>query len=164
MVVKYTMTAEASTKAFWYRWRTSANYKLGVFAAGVIPAALIFSFAAAAIPHRLFVAALVAIVVEALSPLIFAAVIRQVSRRGSRVLIIDRDGLSTEVREGQWSVRWAVVRQIAVTSDYIFFLGSGVNSVAVPVNAFGDAAERDEFVRRARNYWALATGDESSRS
>jgi hypothetical protein len=78
--------------------------------------------------------------------------------------MIDRDGLTTEVREGQWHVAWAIVHQIAVTSDYIFFLGRGVNSVAVPVSAFADTAERDEFVRRARNYLALATGDQSSRS
>ena len=72
------------------------------------------------------------------------------------VLMIDADGLSTEVASGHWEESWTNVRDIATTSDFIFILGRGINSVSIPTAAFADDAEREEFLRRARRYLASA--------
>jgi len=154
MVVTYEMTPRAAGQAFWHRWRTSGAFRAGVFAFGLIPATFAFAIAASATPRRILPAAVVAIIVELLSPLLFATLMQRLSRRGPRKLMIDSGGVSTEVPSGQWEVPWTDVREIAATSDFIFLLGRGINSVSIPVSAFADDAERDEFVRRARQYLA----------
>lgn len=94
--------------------------------------------------------------VELLSPKLFALLIQQLSPSGQRTLMIDSDGLTTEVPSGQWEAPWTDVRKIVVTADYIFLLGRGINSVSIPVSAFTDGTDRDEFLRRAHRYLAAA--------
>jgi hypothetical protein len=156
MVIRYDIAPEATAKAYWYRWRTGLAFKGGVLAAGLVPATMAFAFAATAMPRHRWLAAIIGIVTELVSPLLFAGLLRQLSRRGSRALLIDADGLTTEVRDGQWHVSWREVRRIARTEEFIFILGRGLNSVSIPVGAFADDAERDEFVRRAQGYLAGA--------
>ena len=152
MVVRYEMTGREAVKAYWYRWQTSGRFRAGVLAFGLVPATLVFSLTAAAVPRVLWAAALAGAVVEALSPLLFATLMQQMSRRGPRTLAIDADGLTSAVGGGQWEVGWDKIHDIAVTPEFIFILGRGINSVAVPTAAFADAEERDEFVRRARRW------------
>ena len=158
MVVRYDITPEATAKAYWYRWHTSAAFKGSVLALGLVPATLAFAFTAAATSSRSpWIPVLIALLVEMLSPMLFAALLRQLSRRGARALLIDADGLTTEVTDGQWHVKWNDVREVAQTEEFIFILGRGINSVSIPARAFTDDAERDEFVRRARRYLVSAS-------
>lgn len=156
MVVQYEMTPKGTVSAYWYRWSTSLQFKLGVLAFGLVPALLAFALAASAVPRRLAFAVIVAAVVELFSPKILAFLIQQLSRRGSRTLMIDADGLTTEVATGQWQASWGEISDIAVTSEFVFLLGRGINSISIPASAFSDGAERDEFLRRAHHYHASA--------
>ena len=152
MVIRYDIAPEATARAYWYRWRTSMAFKGGVLAAGLVPATIAFAFAATAMPRNRWMAVTIGLVTELVSPVLFAGILHQLSRRGARALLIDADGLTTEVRDGQWHVSWREVRRIAQTEEFIFILGRGLNSVSIPLGAFADDAERDEFVRRAQRY------------
>lgn len=143
--------------AFWYRWQTDIGFRLGVLVAGLVPATLALAFVATVIPRPTWPAVMAAVAVEGCSPYLFALLLRQLSRRGSRVLMIDADGLTTEVASGQWQGKWSDVRDIVATEDFVFLLGRGINAVSIPVSAFADADERDEFVRRARTYSGRAS-------
>jgi hypothetical protein len=156
MVIRYEMHPENAAAAYWYRYRTSVMFRLGVLLAGLVPATLALAFVATAIPRPPTLALIAAVVVEGCSPYLFALLLRQLSRRGSRVLMIDAAGLTTEVASGQWQGKWVDVRQIIVIDDFVFLLGRGINAVSIPATAFADTAERDEFVRRARTYAGLA--------
>lgn len=152
MIVTYEMLPAATSSAYWYRWRTNNRFKLAVLAAGLVPATLVFAFMSTAFPREKWIAVVVAILVEAASPFLFAALIRGLSRRGRRTLMIDADGVSTEVPNGQWSVNWKSVQEVAATPQFVFILGRGINSVSIPANAFADDEEREEFLRRANRY------------
>ena len=155
------MTPEAAARAYWYRWRTSSGFKGGVLAVGLAPSIIGFAFLAAAFPDHRRIALGVALIVEILSPFLFAALVQQLSKRGTRVLMIDADGLTTEVSSGRWQAGWSDVRKIAETDEFIFVLGGGIHSVSIPLSAFADEAERNEFLRRARRYLADAHRSDS---
>ena len=147
MIVRYDMTPDGFAAAYWYRWRTSTAFQAGALAAGLVPATVAFTFGWTLQPVLGVIAGVLVLIG---SPWLIAAFLRQLTRRGPRTLMIDADGVSTEVASGQWEVAWRDVRAIVETRDYVFIFGRGINSVSVPVSAFADDAEREEFVRRAR--------------
>lgn len=156
MVVRYEITPAATTAAYWYRWRASARFKLGVLLCGLVPATFTFTMMSTLFRGPSLVPLAMALIAMLLSPLLFSAVLYHASRRGTRTLSIDASGLTTEVANGQWEAPWSDVREIALTPTFLFILGRGMNSISVPVSAFADEAERDEFVRRAERYWEAA--------
>jgi hypothetical protein len=156
MIIRYEMEPEGTALAFWFRWRRSALFKLGVFAVGLIPAMFAFALAYSALPRRPGLALLIAVVVDACSPFAFPKLLTSLAKRGERILSIDADGISTRVPTGDWQVTWRHVQQIATTGDFVLLLGVGINSVAIPNRAFEDLEQRDEFLRRAERYLKAA--------
>jgi len=150
------MTADAAKAAYWYRWRTKLRFRLLVLCVGIVPAAFALAVFSSLLPRNHTAAAVIAAVVEMLSPYLLASVIGLLSQRGPRLLMIDRDRITTQVATGNWDASWREVQEIAESSNFIFMLGRGINSISIPVNAFADDAERDEFLRRARAYLAAS--------
>jgi hypothetical protein len=152
MVVRYEMRPEAAEAAFWYRWRHRPRFMMGALALGLVPALGVFAMAASFARRASWPAVSLGLLTFACGPFLLGALVRTLSKRGERALLIHSDGLTTEVPGGQFHAPWRDVVEIVETTDYVFFMGRGMHSISIPVAAFRDDADREEFMRRTRLY------------
>jgi hypothetical protein len=152
------MRPDGMARAFWLRWHRSTRFRIGVLAFGLFPSAFVCALILSAAPRAFAAALAFGAVIEVLWPVLLSRVLPAIGKRGQRILSIDSAGLTTETAGGEWHASWREVHEVVSTPEFVFLLGAGINSVAIPAQAFADEEQRNEFVNRARRYMAGASG------
>ena len=157
MTIRYQATRRDIWHAYWYTTRHDVRLVLlQLFIAGwfFYSARGWFQATVESPAWRLAAAAAVgalAFVAMALYPVLGV-------KTDERTLTISPAGIFTTIGPRRGDLPWKRIASVAQVGDRVYIVGRNMNSFAVPMTAFADVAERDQFVETATRWMEQARG------
>jgi hypothetical protein len=154
MTIEYVATRADVGALYAYCWKHCAYFRRRIVSIGILLGLPIIVFSVSFEGTIRKGDIITALAIAVVFPFVAQFIAKLRTKKDKRTLSIDSKGLHTHIGARSGGVPWSGIADVFTTEDHIFILGRNLNGFCIPQNAFGDAAEREEFVRLCRNHLA----------